>query len=272
MKVQLSCGPAEVFKVFNTFNQIQANDMKPSIVTYATILRACSLLERDDVAEELYVYLLTQLCKTRVKSDDDSSYLTSQDISIHLFNTMLDCYAEARNRFASFYFHQMLEKKLPVNGMSFNAYAKACIFMDERERLAEVPELMRVHGVLNNELSEPVRQEINRAYEQYSVKHYKKTADYAFYKQHTDQSIRAHYMDPFEAIRSYPVWGRRIDYGDYKFMKLLKPYLDKYALDVDKLLAMKQPSSQSSKLPNEVHKIELFSSNSLNTKYDNSHE
>jgi hypothetical protein len=233
MKVQMSCGKEEIFNSFNTFNQA-VSKAEPNIGSYGLLMRAASLIQKLDLAEEIYAYTL-------------SKFKNSQDIGISLHNTMLDNYAEAESPLAYTFFKQMLKNELPVNGGTFNAYAKACIFLDERHKLIDMVELMRVEGVLQMELSKPVRDEIHEAFKKYS-----KNSES---RKPTNIALDLHEkgIDHFESLRvvgniGEMPWGRRVDIHSPELMKYLTPHLQKYTIDMNKLMEPKDLQSYQHKV------------------------
>jgi hypothetical protein len=178
-------------------------------------MRACTLMENYELAEEIYSVVISKY-----------KVLTNTPIGIQFYNLMLENYAEARVDLYEVFFKQMIQKKLPVNGATFSAYAKGIIFRDEREKLINMVELMRVEGVLQSELSKPMRSEI------FSAFHNKST----FYK--TKNRGMLEFMkdgkeDPFLEFRdlkgsnSQP-WGRHVDTKSLSLMSLMKPHIDRY--------------------------------------------
>lgn len=253
MKVQMSGGYANVVKVFDTFNQLQSvsqrNQKDADMITYTTLLRACSILERVDVAEELYSFIIharDQSLKQSVNRTEQEAHqhqsqaqVDYSDVPIQFFNTMLDVYAEAASPYAETFFRQLLQAKVPVDAITFNTYAKSCIFRDERVKLVDIPELMRVEGVLQRGLSQPVRDEINYAYNKYTAPlKYKRENQMERFMKPTSASV---VMDPskpredfFQDLRQVRPWGRYIDLKDTKFLKMLEyAQLHKFSLDYD---------------------------------------
>jgi hypothetical protein len=252
MKVQMSGGYANVVKVFDTFNQLQSvsqrNKKEADMISFTTLLRACSILERVDVAEEIYTFVIHAYDSERLKSlkeikkDKVQVQVDEPDaIPIQFFNTMLDVYAEAASPYAEVFFRQMLEKKMPIDGVTFNTYAKACIFRDERIKLVEIPELMRVEGVLQRELSQPVREEITAAYNKHiaPLKYKKENQTGRFLKTRGyDVPVRGggEREDFFEELRNVRPWGRYVDLKDTKFLNLLDyTHLHKFTVNYDLL-------------------------------------
>ena len=266
MKVQLSTD--DVLNVFDTFNQLQSSGVTQSplyreqlLTTFGTLLRACSMLEQTQLAEEIYFFALQELIKDRLATSHEKPWKLSDSVSyLTLCNTMLDVYAEARDPFAFNFFDQMVAnssaahysnqnieksryKRSPkllgsLNGITFNTYAKACLFLDQRIRLVEMAERMRVEGVLQSELSQPVRLEIKHALETYTEQ---------FHKQHRSELLPEgpHDLiasDLFYDLRDFLIidpdeednaaWGREVDTRDFKFMKFLKPTQDLYKIDL----------------------------------------
>eukprot|EP01080_Neovahlkampfia_damariscottae_P012065 gene12065-5559_t len=254
IKVQMTCGKQEVLNSFSTFNDA-VSKLDANIGSYGLLLRACSLVQNIDVAEEIYTY--TNLKKKRDGVD-------SEHIGISFYNTMLDCYAEAASPVAFSFFHEMLKNGLPVDGGTFNAYAKACIFQDERIRLVEMVELMRVHGVLQLELSKPVRQEIYAAQKRYSkYNDARKPVNIA-------NEMEKKGIDVFEDFRGIGTfgeipWGRRVDLHSPEVMQYLQPYLQKYTVDIEKFSDI----DISSKLPPHPNDAKIpKSAEFMNDPYD----
>ena len=267
MKVQLSSD--DVLNVFDTFNTLQTSGVTQSplyneqlLTTFGTLLRACSMIEQKELAEEIYFFALREIIKDRLVVSHEKPWSATDSVSYLTFcNTMLDVYAEARDPFAFNFFEQMVAnsssahfskqkldektryKRSPkllgsLNGVTFNSYAKACIFMDHRIKLVEMAERMRVEGVLQAELSKPVRLEIKEAIETYTKQ---------FHKQHRSELLSEgpHDMiatDHFADLRDFLVidpeeednaaWGREIDTRDFKFMKFLKPTQDMFKIEL----------------------------------------
>ena len=177
---------------------------------------------------------------------------------------MLDCYAEASSPLAFNFFDEMLKKNLPVDGGTFSAYAKACIFQDERIRLLEMVELMRAEGVLQMELSKPIRQEVYEAQKKYSKSNLKRTPVTI------SNEMRKKGIDYFEEFRGVGTigeipWGRRVDLHSPEVMDLLQPYLQKYTVKLENLAKIEissnlPPSERDTKLPesmmNEINAID----------------
>jgi hypothetical protein len=233
MKVQMSCGKDEIFHSFTTFNE-GVSKTEPNVGSYGLLMRAASLIQKLELSEEVYAVAL-------------SKFKNSQDIGISLHNSMLDNYAEAQSPLAYSFFNQMLKNEFPVNGGTFNAYAKACIFMDERHKLVDMVELMRVEGVLQMELSKPVRDEIHAAFQKYSkYSEARKPTNIA-----KDQHEKG--IDHFESLRivgnvGEMPWGRRVDIHSPELMKYLTPHLQKYTIDMNKLMEPKDLASYQHKL------------------------
>lgn len=255
MKVQMTGGYANVVKVFETFNQLQSvtqrNKKSADIISFTTLLRACSLLERVDVAEEIYTFVIHAFDNQEFKSleqalQEKSQVQVDSQIPIQFFNTMLDVYAEVASPYAETFFRQMLTQKLPVDGVTFNTYAKSCIFRDERIKLTDIPELMRVEGVLQRELSQPVRDEINAAYNKYTapLKYKKENQNARFMKPRGFDAPGVEREDFFGDLRQTRPWGRYVDLKDTKFLKLLEySQLHKFTVDYD-FIAQTTPISE----------------------------
>lgn len=251
MKVQMSGGYNNVVKVFDTFNQLQAvtmrNQKQADIISYTTLLRACSLLERVDIAEEIYSFiihskddsLLNASLRTEEQALQDQSQVqlsSTSNLPIQFFNTMLDVYAEVASPYAETFFRQLLSVKMPVDAVTFNTYAKSCIFRDERIKLVEIPELMRVEGVLQRGLSQPVRDEIQYAYNKHTapLKYKHENQRERFIKPKTPLDASEHNEDFFKDLREVRPWGRYVDLKDTKFLKLLEyTQLHKFTVDYD---------------------------------------
>ncbi|KAL9652740.1 hypothetical protein ABK040_010774 [Willaertia magna] len=270
MKVQLSAD--EVLNVFDTFNELQTNTGVTQtklyndelLVTFGTLLRACSMLEQVGLAEEIYFFALQEIIKDRLANSHEKPWRSSESVSyLTFFNTMLDVYSESRDPFAFKFFEQMIAnssgahyankqfssegkqryKRNPrllgsLNGVTFNNYAKACIFMDQRVRLVEMVERMRVEGVLQSELSKPVRDEIKHALETYTEQFYKKHRSELLPEGLHDRIATDYFAD----LRDFMIidtddeanlaWGREVDTRDFKFMKYLKPTHDMYRIEL----------------------------------------
>lgn len=227
MKIYLSSGPLKLDEVFILYNQL-TKIMDPNITTYMNLLRACALTENVALAEEIYGWTIH---KFKIK---ENKYIPTQ-----VYNAMMDVYAEARNDRIYPFFEQMMTKKIPTDGMTFNALAKAAIFLDQKHKLVYLPELMRVEGVLQKELSKPVRAEIYEAMKNHS--HYYKDNDTkpkAYYK---DKERRDTILFEFRTSTHILTnkWGRDEDIHNYSFWRDAKPYLEKYTIDTSKVLTPK---------------------------------
>ncbi len=229
MKVQLSCGIKGTQAMFSTFNRMQEESiiypyLIPNMNTFVILLRGCAIMEQVPLAEEIYSYAMAEAKK---RSPDASQ----PDVGIQLHNAMLDVYSEARDTKAFAFFETILLRKFPVNGITFNTYAKACIFRDERIRLVRMTELMRVEGVLQKELSAPIRKEIIESYRTHTEDNYAYSKEYRRLKEN-DDLIRDRLFTPIFEIAS---WGRLVDLKDLEFLEAIKPYLDKYTIDVHRV-------------------------------------
>lgn len=186
MKVQLSGGAFFAEKTFVTLNQMLDAGIKPNIATYSLLLRACAILNKPDEAKSLYRSALSNFPPT--------------EISIQFHNTMLDVFAELGSIDAIVFFEHILKKSFlnpGPDGMTFNIIAKAFVMRGERHKLMQLAEQMRVHGVLQRELSSHVRREIFDSYKVYSTSE-KSRLTYS----HSIPSITdPHYIDPFEEVR-----------------------------------------------------------------------
>jgi hypothetical protein len=235
MKVQISAGKDEIIRAFETFNQL-ITAVEPDMATYVTLLRACTILESVELAEEIYLTALNWAKENEGRQATHRS-TANNHVGIGLYNTMLDAYSESRSPMAFSFFDQLISKKLPVDGVTFNTYAKACIFMDQRIRLVQLPELMRVEGIMQKELSAPVRLEIKRAFEIHALPDAlkQKNIDSQYYLESKKGINDTQHGDFFEDLMNVQPWGRRIDERDYIFMKLLDDTtLKKFRIDIDK--------------------------------------
>ncbi|KAG2374118.1 hypothetical protein C9374_011197 [Naegleria lovaniensis] len=267
MKVQLSTD--DVLHVFDTFNELQASGIGQSpmykeqlLTSMGTLLRACSMLEQVQLAEEIYFFALQDIIKERLGYSHEKPWTASESVSYLTFcNTMLDVYAESRDPFAFKFFEQMVAnsssahfsnqkidqktrfKRSPkllgsLNGITFNTYAKACIFMDHRMKLVEMAERMRVEGVLQSELSKPVRLEIKHALETYTQPLHKVHRAELLSEGPHDMIATDHFADLRDFLiidvddENAAAWGRDVDTKDFKFMKFLKPTHDMYKIDL----------------------------------------
>lgn len=223
MKVFLSTGPSTLTSVFQVYNE-SVEKVEPNISTYVNLLRACALSENVKLAEEIYGWTIY---KFKTKQNDF--------VGIQLYNAMMDVYAEARNDRIYPFFEQMLQKEIPVDGMTFNILAKAAIFMDQRHKLAFLPELMRVEGVLQKELSKPVRQEIFSAMKKHS--HYFKRDDMSVKSMKKEVERRQALLLEFKNTSHVFMnkWGRDEDIHSYHVFNSAKPYLEKYLIDPAKI-------------------------------------
>lgn len=268
MKVQLSAGPRNVLNVFRTFNDMQHKSLtqqtlQPSVATFISLLRACALLERPDLAEEIYEYALTKELKesgAASAAESASSPLmyseitTPKHVGIHFYNTMLDVYAESRHKSMFPFFEQMVFKNLPLNGQTFNIFSKGCIFMDDRMRLVELGEMMRVEGVMQRELAEPIRKEITDAYRDHTIENYPYSKSYRFLLDN-ERRLKDELLDP---IIETPGWGRMIDVRDIRFLEILKPYLDKYIINADEISRMYLADESFKKKQDEYDFVEKY--------------
>ena len=195
-RVQITCGTDEVLRSFESLNAALAlPNQQPRYQNILHGLRACAILERIDVAEELYTFFM--------------EHESSANAPIHLHNAMLDVYAEARSPFAFDFFERICRNYHP-NADTFTSMTKACIFLDERKRLVRVREQMRLHGILDRELAPSILQEIVEASERY-----------------TQRATHNYKDDIMSDLRAEQSWGRLVDSRDIEFKKLLEPYLEK---------------------------------------------
>jgi len=225
MKVQLSGGLGNSEKVFDTYNEL-VKIMDPNVSTYIFLLRACALIDNASLAEEIYGYAIYRF---KIKEKNDF-------VGIQLYNAMLDVYAEARNDRIYPFFEQMIQKELPIDGMSFNTFAKAMIFLDQRYKLVFLPEMMRIEGVLQKELSKPVRQEIFEAMGKHSFEYKARDNSPKVVKEEivSRAGLWAEFRNPSHILMNK--WGREEDIHDFHIYKDIKPVLGKYLVDPSKVL------------------------------------
>ena len=186
MKVQLSAGPLYAERTFVTLNHMLDAGIKPNIATYATLLRACSMLNKPEEAKSLY--------RAVISSHDP------KEITIHLHNTMLDVFAELGSIDSIVLFEHLLKRSFmnpTPDGMTFNIMVKALVLREERHKLMELAEHMRVNGVLQRELSAQARREIFDSYRVYSTA----TKTSLTYSHSIPSITDPNYIDEFEDIR-----------------------------------------------------------------------
>lgn len=256
LKVQLSAGDLNAVQVFKTYNKMQEEGIvAPNLATFTLLLRACALFELEQVGEEIFSYA-TQIHLPQAKEKP----------TMQFYNAMLDVYAESRSEQVHRFFEYLIKNNFPVNAQTFNIYAKACIFKDERHRLPELAELMRVEGIVQRDLGKPIRQEIAEAYEKHTTPYNPAKEAFKEYKQGGKR------LDFFANIRyAPPAWGRRVDQWDYLFFNKLMPYIKKYTIDTEKLLKLIPHVEMKQHLPTSLEHINVdtFEKTSIyeHTKY-----
>jgi hypothetical protein len=227
MKVQLSAGRKQVEQSFNTFNEM-SETVNPNLSSFGLLLRACSMIENVSLGEEIYSFAIYKFLHSNPAPENQ--------LTINFYNCMLDVYAEGRNDRILPFFEQMVQKKISVNGLSFNSLAKALIFMDQRHKLVYLPEMMRVEGVLQKELGRPIRSEIFEAMKQHS--HYYKADDLKTPSMNREIEERFKVFSQFTNSSHVLMnaWGRDEDIHHYTVYKRTKPLMEKYKVDFSKVL------------------------------------
>eukprot|EP00818_Percolomonas_sp_WS_P003990 CAMPEP_0117438792 /NCGR_PEP_ID=MMETSP0759-20121206/2237_1 /TAXON_ID=63605 /ORGANISM="Percolomonas cosmopolitus, Strain WS" /LENGTH=237 /DNA_ID=CAMNT_0005230497 /DNA_START=290 /DNA_END=1000 /DNA_ORIENTATION=+ len=225
-KVQLTISEEETENSFQTydrmcnFNSTQGGVDLLALSAHVHQMRACALLERDDLAEDIYNF-------TQRKG------VASSGMMLH--NTMLDVYAEARNPKAFELFNVFLDSNMKLDSQTFINYIKACLFMDERSKLVELSEYMRVHGILYSELPELHRKEVVHALGLYREKAKQEQSRNAELAQLPDKLRPIHdaeVSDPFTEIRRVRPWGRVNDrYDKQNFLVRIRKIMAKYNAD-----------------------------------------
>ncbi|KAL0489894.1 pentatricopeptide repeat-containing protein, partial [Acrasis kona] len=148
MKVQLTCGKAHVKNVFQTYNQLVSSH-DPDMASFSVLLKACTILETVPIAEEIYRAGLQWSSQNKNRTGLNTF------VGIQFHNALLDVYSESRHPKAFSFYEHMIAHGYPVDGITFNTFAKACIFMDQRIKLPMMSEVMRVEGVMSTDLSQP---------------------------------------------------------------------------------------------------------------------
>lgn len=216
---------------FATYNRL-VKKANPNIGTFGLLLRACSIIENDEVAEELYGFAMRAFQGAKATSSG------STNIGMQFHNAMLDCYAETRNPLAFSFFDYLRRSKKKLDGMTFNSLAKAIIFRDERHQLIEMTEIMKVEGVLQIELSRPVRQEIYEAHQKH-LNIVRERED-----RYSTGRDRADFMKPTLMNRltgdldedNGKAWGSFYDLTQFEFLKFMRGEMIENSLDLNDIL------------------------------------
>lgn len=227
-KVQISISQEETEKSFETYDRMCNFNSTLGIIDLLPVsvhlhqMRAAALLERDDLAEEIYHY-------TQRKN--------SNATGMHLHNTMLDAYAESRNPKAFDLFNVFVDSNMKLDSQTFINYIKACLFMDERDKLVELNELMKMHGIIYTELPELHRKEILHALtlqREISQHEEHKKHEYEVLPEKLRPITDAEDNDPFGEIRRLKPWGRVNDKFDRQnFYVRIRKIISRYNLDTN---------------------------------------